>query len=764
MKKKNYVPVDTSKVKFVEGSESEDIEIEEENDSDIDNEIYDDNLVSDSNDDSNDESINNINKKSKGKKRNKNLSNDEESQEDDDFDDENEEEDLSDDDEMENENVGNKEDNDFIKVSWKKDKKNYYQYESDNSSSDDDEEDNDERMKEVIYLNKKEKENLNENDFDLYNIYMSEKDGISSKNKDDEIDIDEKENAIKKLINNMANELKEKKKEINIDEKDKKDIEEMIMSEHQEYQIILKELSLNIEKVFNEINENQKLFQFKNINENDVSPSDINKNTLLYLKKKNETMLTYIIYITYYVFLKVMNCYTHNHPVLDKLIYINTIISKTNELDNKIKFKIQQLNKLPKRQLQELDISNSDDETQTTNSKKHSTGGKKIGKKSVDNEDEEDEEYEDEEEEVEEDEEEEEEDEEDEDEDDEDEEDEDEDDEDEDEEDEDEDEEDEEEEEEEEEEIEGDRNNKNKKYKVSKSIITEYTDSHIREKMKEEKKKQREKMKNERSIFLKEIKDMVSNKPEKIEEENYLKKLEEKFTDFDDKILKKKMKMLSKKKNRMNNLSNVGMTSNDLLKFVELPEMNNENDNTSFHENKIFRNNINKIKQKNKNKLMNNNANDDFVSFKKFNKIQNKNNSYDNKEQNPLNKYSFGKNMHDEIDDENIKNMLKFKKNRKEQRKTIMDKKNKEIRKQLVDQENEIDDRRMPNKNIIQNKGLVRKRKSTDGNARVHNKLKYMKKMKTYNSQHPKFKTHDNNYDGVKKGINPYLKKSIDIK
>ncbi|SCN61430.1 conserved Plasmodium protein, unknown function [Plasmodium chabaudi chabaudi] len=739
MKKKNYVPVDTNKVKFVEGSESEDIEIEDENDSDIDNEIYDDNLVSDSNDDSNDESINNINKKLKGKKKKERLSNDEESQEDDDFDDEDEGEDLSDDDETENENIGNKENDDFIKVSWKKDKKNYYQYESDNSSSDDDDEENDERMKEVIYLNKKEKENLNENDFDLYNIYMNEKDGISSKNKDNEMDIDEKENAIKKLINNMANELKEKKKEINIDEKDKKDIEEMIMSEHQEYQIILKELSLNIEKVFNEIKENQKLFQFKNINENDVSPSDINKNTLLYLKKKNETMLTYIIYITYYVFLKVMNCYSHNHPVLDKLIYINTIISKTNELDNKIKFKIQQLNKLPKRQLQELDISNSDDEAQTSMKKR-------IGKKTVDTEEEEDEEYEDEEEEVEEDEEEEEEDE------------------DEDEDEDDEEEEDEEEEEEEDEEIEEDRNNKNKKYKVSKSIITEYTDSHIREKMKEEKKKQREKIKNERSIFLKEIKDMVSNKPEKIEEENYLKKLEEKFTDFDDKILKKKMKMLSKKKNRMNNLSNVGMTSNDLLKFVELPEMNNENDNTSFHENKIFRNNINKIKQKNKNKLMNNNANDDFVSYKKFNKIQNKNNSYDNKEQNPLNNYSFGKNMHDEIDDENIKSMLKFKKNRKEQRKTIMDKKNKEIRKQLVDQENEINDRRMPNKNIIQNKGLVRKRKSTDGNARVHNKLKYMKKMKTYNSQNPKFKTHDNNYDGVKKGINPYLKKSIDIK
>ncbi|ETB61004.1 hypothetical protein YYC_01953 [Plasmodium yoelii 17X] len=759
MKKKNYVPIDTNKVKFVEGSESEDIEIEEENDSDINNEIYDDNLVSDSDD----ESVNNINKKSKGKKKKKKLSSDEESQEDD-FDDENEGEDLSDDDE--NENVENKEDEDFIKVSWKKDKKNYYQYESDNSSSDDDEENNDERMKEVIYLNKKEKENLNENDFDLYNIYMNEKDGISSKNKDNEIGIDEKENTIKKLINNMANELKEKKKEINIDEKDKKDIEEMIMNEHQEYQIILKELSLNIEKVFNEINENQKLFQFKNINENDVSPSDINKNTLLYLKKKNETMLTYIIYITYYVFLKVMNCYTHNHPVLDKLIYINTIISKTNELDNKIKFKIQQLNKLPKRQLDELEISSSDDQTHT---KKNATGAKKIGKKSADNDDEyeeeedgedvEDEEDEEEEEE-EEDEDDEEEEEEEEDEDDEDEEEDEEDEEDED----DEDEDDEEEEEEEEEEIEEGKNNKNKKYKVSKSIITEYTDSHIREKMKEEKKKQREKIKNERSIFLKEIKDMVSNKPEKIEEENYLKKLEEKFTDFDDKILRKKMKMMSKKKNRMNNLSNVGMTSNDLLKFVELPEMNNENDNTSFHENKIFRNNINKIKQKNKNKLMNNNANDDFVSFKKFNKVQNKNDSYDNKEQKPLNNYSFGKNMHNEIDDENIKNMLKSKKNRKEQRKTIMDKKNKEIRKQLVDQENEVNDRRMPNKNIIQNKGLVRKRKSTDGNARVHNKLKYMKKMKTYNSQHPKFKTHDNNYDGVKKGINPYLKKSIDIK
>ncbi|SBS85026.1 hypothetical protein, conserved [Plasmodium ovale curtisi] len=728
-KKSNYLPVDTSKIKFIENSESEDVEIEDNDDSDIQNLNLDDGILSSSNDESIDKPIMGLSKgpiRNKKKKKNKSIAADDADDDDKEDDKEDGEEDDEEDGEEDGEDdevVASEKSDNFVKISWKKDKRNYYQNESENSSSDNDE-DNDERIKEAIYLNKKEKENLDENDYDLYNIYMNEK-------VDDTVDKEDmghnhgvKENVIKRLISDMNNDLKgKKKKEVkSIKSKDKKEIEQIVMSEQEEYKILLKELSLNIQKVFNEINENKKLFEFKEINENNVSPSDINKNTLLYLKKKNETMLTYIIYITYYIFLKIMNCYSHSHPVLEKLIYMNTLISKTNELDNKIKFKIQQLNKSSGRQLGELDSTTGGHKGDPKKAKAGNLGNKEVQKgpvgevdDEVDNDDVNDDDVND-------------------------------------------------------DDVSDDEvgkgpKNKSEKYKVSKSIITEYTDSHIREKLKEEKRKKREQLRNERNVFLKEIKDMVSNRPEKIEEQNYFKKMEEKFMNFDEKILNKKMKALSKKKNKMKNLSNVGMTSNDLLKFVELPEMNEENDdsNKSFQEKKMFRNNINKIKQMNKNKLTDNDRNDDFVSFKKFNRSQNKKSMNDEKYDNP-NKMMLGKTIRNEIDDENIKRMLNYKNEKKANRKLQLDKKNKEIRKKLVDAENEINDRRIPNKSIIQNKGLVRKRKSTDGNARVHNKQKFIKKMKVYNSQHAKLKIHDNNYSGEKKGINPYLKKSIDIK
>ncbi|SOV24614.1 small subunit rRNA processing factor, putative [Plasmodium sp. DRC-Itaito] len=740
-KKNNYLMVDTNNIKFTENSESEDIDVEE----------YDDNDVDDSNIDKDDISSSDEN---------------DDDEEEDDSSDDNEEENINDD--LDEESKKDKKNNkdDYVKISWEKDKKNYYQYESENSSSDDDEEENNERLKEAIYLNKKEKENLEENDFDLYNIYDND-------NKDNK---NVKENIIKKLINDMNNELKEKKQEITLENKDKQEeIKELVMSEQQEYLILLKELSLNIEKVFNEIKENQKLFEFKDINEKNVPSSDINKNTLLYLKKKNETMLTYIIYITYYVFLKVMNSYTPTHPVLDKLIYMNTIISKTNELDNKIKFKIQQLNKSGDKSVKQLngvngkelqeDTYDDDEEERDINvdEQEEDYDEEKEDNEEEDDEEEDDEEDDDDDEEDDDDDD----DEEDDDDDDEDDDDDDEDDDDDDEDDDNDDDDDDDDDNEEEEEEgynEQKKDLKNKKYKISKSLITEYTDSHIREKEKEEKKKKREKIRNEKNIFVKEIKDMISNRPEKIEEENYLKKMEEKYMDFDEKMLNKKMKELSKKKNKMKNLTNVGMTTNDLLKFVELPEMNEQNDqkNNKFDEKKIFRSNINKIKQIKKNKLEHN-PNDDFVSYKKFDKNKQKTfntNEYMDQQNNIYGK----KKIHDEIDDEHIKNMLNFKDMKKEKRKKYMDEKNKQIRKKLVDEENEEVDRRMPNQKIMQNKGLVRKRKSTDGNARVHNRFKYMKKMKVYNSQHAKLKVHDNNYSGEKRGINPYLKKSVDIK
>ncbi|CAA9988963.1 conserved Plasmodium protein, unknown function [Plasmodium knowlesi strain H] len=749
-KNKERVSVDTRKIKFVENSESEDIEIEEGDDSDVGNNVSssDDILSDDGHEES---SLGGSGKK----KKKKNIADDGDDDDNDDDDDDDNDGNYADSDEEDDGQPDRQGDGEFVRVPWKKDKQNYYQYESEDSTSDD-EEGNKERIKEAMYLSRKQKENLKEDDFDLYGMYDEDKEGKSGKGANELYTVHEKENIIKKLISDMNAEMKGKKKQVgeefdqaeHMEENDK--IENVVMSEREEYKILLKELSLNIQKVYNELKENKRLFQFKDINEHNVNQADINKNTLLYLKKKNETMLTYIIYITYYVFLKIMNAYTHNHPVLDKLIYMNTIIAKTNELDNKIKFKIQQLNKSSSgRQLGEVDASGSEE----------ARAPKRVGRRmsAEEEEDEEEDEDDEEEEEVEEDEEEEEEEEEDDDDDDGDD----------DEEDDDEDDDDDEEEADEDEmadSAEEPQGGKGKKYKISKSLITEYTDSHIREREKEEKKKKREKMKNERNIFLKEIKDMVSTRPEKIEEENYFKKMEEKLMNFDEKILKKKIKALSKKKNKMSNLKNVGMTSNDLLKFVELPEMNEEADRkNNMDETKMFRNNINKMKQMKKMKGANN-ANDDFVSFKKFERNTKWSNSHQNEELGKSNHFMSTKNLQNEIDDENIKNMLSLKKKKKEEKKLLKDQMNKEIRKKLVDEENEINDRRMPSKNILQNRGLVRKRKSTDGNARVHNKQKYIKKMKMYSGQHAKLKVHENNYSGEKRGINPYLKKSIDIK
>ncbi|KJP87268.1 hypothetical protein AK88_03065 [Plasmodium fragile] len=718
-KNKQRVSVDTSKIKFVENSGSEDLENEDEDNSDVGNVSSSDDILSD---DGHEESS----RRAKGKK---NIS----AHEDDDEEGDDEDDDVDDDEEDEDQG---ERDDEFVRVPWKKDKQNYYQYESEDSTSDD-EEGNKERIKEAMYLSRKEKENLKEEDFDLYDMYNEDKEGKLGKGAKELYTAHEKESIIKKLISDMNADMREKKKKVaeengdgenDQEEQMKEDdqIDHMVMSEREEYKILLKELSLNIQKVYNEIKENKRLFQFKEINEHNVNQADINKNTLLYLKKKNETMLTYIIYITYYVFLKIMNAYTHNHPVLDKLIYMNTIIAKTNELDNKIKFKIQQLNKSSSgRQLGELDASGSEEAEAPKRAGRRSHAGDEVDEDDEEEDDEDEEEVDD-------------------------------------------DEEEDDEEAEEEDQVtdsaEESQAGKGKKYKISKNLITEYTDSHIREREREEKKKKREKMKNERNIFLKEIKDMVSTRPEKIEEENYFKKMEEKLMKFDEKILKKKIKALSKKKHKMSNLKNVGMTSNDLLKFVELPEMNDEADRkNNMDETKMFKNNINKMKQM---KYMKgaNNANDDFVSFKKFEKNKKWNSSHEREELGKSTHFMSTKNLQNEIDDENIKNMLSMKKKKKEEKKFLKDQKNKEIRKKLVDEENEIYDRRMPNKNILQNRGLVRKRKSTDGNARVHNKQKYIKKMKMYSGQHAKLKVHENNYSGEKRGINPYLKKSIDIK
>lgn len=74
-----------------------------------------------------------------------------------------------------------------------------------------------------------------------------------------------------------------------------------------------------------------------------------------------------------------------------------------------------------------------------------------------------------------------------------------------------------------------------------------------------------------------------------------------------------------------------------------------------------------------------------------------------------------------------------------------------------------IDGKRATTCAILKNKGLTRKRKKIEGNARVHNRSKYEKKLKKLKTVLPQMRdgTASGSYEGEATGIRTHLKKSI---
>jgi len=70
------------------------------------------------------------------------------------------------------------------------------------------------------------------------------------------------------------------------------------------------------------------------------------KQGLSYLESKNNMLLIYSIYMTYYALLKSQGKLINSHPVIKKLIYLKYLIEKTKNIDTKLKPQIDKLIKL----------------------------------------------------------------------------------------------------------------------------------------------------------------------------------------------------------------------------------------------------------------------------------------------------------------------------------------------------------------------------------------------------------------------------------
>lgn len=109
-----------------------------------------------------------------------------------------------------------------------------------------------------------------------------------------------------------------------------------------------------------------------------------------------------------------------------------------------------------------------------------------------------------------------------------------------------------------------------------------------------------------------------------------------------------------------------------------------------------------------------------------------------------------------------LQDVLKFNEEKKMQ---------KQKRKQEIDSRNmpNIDDlidsgsRRASTKEMIKNKGLTRKRKKIEGNARVHNRLKYKKALKRLKGSQRSMRDYENSYSGESTGLKDNVKRSTNL-
>ncbi|CDJ41068.1 hypothetical protein, conserved [Eimeria tenella] len=112
----------------------------------------------------------------------------------------------------------------------------------------------------------------------------------------------------------------------------------------------------------------------------------------------------------------------------------------------------------------------------------------------------------------------------------------------------------------------------------------------------------------------------------------------------------------------------------------------------------------------------------------------------------------------EESEDEEFARLVEETKVRKEKKKQQMKEKAEQF---LPESEPEFEGRRHVTKEIMANRGLVRKRKKYEGNARVHNRMKFERKTKKLKSLRPEMRAvEDRSYEGEVSGLRANLKRS----
>ncbi|KAK2195781.1 bifunctional Sas10-Utp3-C1D/Sas10 C-terminal domain [Babesia duncani] len=74
-----------------------------------------------------------------------------------------------------------------------------------------------------------------------------------------------------------------------------------------------------------------------------------------------------------------------------------------------------------------------------------------------------------------------------------------------------------------------------------------------------------------------------------------------------------------------------------------------------------------------------------------------------------------------------------------------------------------VDGKREVTKEILSARGLVRKRDKHQGNARVHNRMKFTKKQKQHDAMTRKNRVEEADYTGEGTGINMHIKRSLKL-
>ncbi|EKX73776.1 conserved hypothetical protein [Theileria equi strain WA] len=229
---------------------------------------------------------------------------------------------ISDDEAYEDQDEGSEEeDEEEDRVDWGKKLKNYY---VDGSDDDSDEEAINDRIEEAKKIASELYENVDDEDADIDNYDVED-------HKEDPVEFDTLLKSLSESLNAQreASELPEDF--FDLSDRDKK---EFLSNEHPEFLELLREFKEKSD-ISNE--------QIMKILSAPDSLKLCTKDGMEYLDIRNELLLMYVSYLTYYLLLKTHGISIENHPVINRLLELRIMLDKAKPIESRLQYQITKL-------------------------------------------------------------------------------------------------------------------------------------------------------------------------------------------------------------------------------------------------------------------------------------------------------------------------------------------------------------------------------------------------------------------------------------